>query len=582
MRKRQAWLTAAVMSIALPYLASPAPPLQGASAPLPAAPDSAAGSFAESVDVAVVNVDVVVRDKSGKLVDGLRREDFALFEDGKTVEVTNFSLSRPAPTAAQAPPDVYPPGPPAATAAAGAESAPTRERLNLVVFVDNANMLPFDRNRVLKQLRGFLQQTLASEDRVLLLTHDLGLHVRHAFREDPRSLDSAIDKLEKESAGGLSTVLETRQAMEQIRDLGCGNFDAAKSLARAHAESVLARVKATYANLHHLLESLGGLDGRKVLLYVGNGVPNQVGTDVFGFLEEFCSRPLSLERVTTASLLHQVTAAANANRVTFYTLEAVGLRSYASAQNDRPLVSTELNQRIEADRQDSLANLARETGGRAALNGNDFRHDLEAIAADLNGSYSLGFISAHPGDGKVHTIRVELKPPGLRADYRQSYRDRSPAERLEGQLEAALIHGYGANPLAASLKLGTATPAEHGRVLVPAQLRFPFGKLVFLPGGDDARHGRVSILVGVLDGRGGMSPIRREQLPLRIPEADTQRILASQLGHDVKLLLEPGHQRVVFAVRDEVGRVSSCLIQDLDVDKKGVVNVVFVAPPRAR
>jgi hypothetical protein len=364
--------------------------------------------------------------------------------------------------------------------------------------------------------------------------------------------------------------------MEQIKSIRCSDKDQAQALARAHADAVFADVKLTYASLHHLLESLGGLDGRKALLYVGDGVASQPGIDVFGEVQELCGTgqiDFGNLKLDASPLLRQVTATANANLVTFYTLEASGLRTYASAENQRPLVSFEVSRAVDADRQDSLTNLARETGGRFALNGNDFSRDLKEIAADLAGGYSLGFTPAHAADGKIHAIRIELKRPGLKAAYRTSYRERSAAERLEGQVEAALIHGFTDNPLAASLKLGTAAPAEHGRVLMPVQVRVPFGKLAFVPR-DDGRHGRVSIFVGSMDERGGMSAIQRVQLPLRIPEADLKRVLASHLGYDAKLLLGPGRQRIAFAVRDDVARVSASLIQELEVDKQGHATAV--------
>ena len=63
---------------------------------------------------------------------------------------------------------------------------------------------------------------------------------------------------------------------------------------------------------------------------------------------------------------------------------------------------------------------------------------------------------------------------------------------------------------------------------------------------------------------------------------DVQRVLASHLGYDVKLLLAPGRQRIAFAVRDDVARVSASVIQELDVDKKGTVSAVSAAPAGAR
>jgi VWFA-related protein len=558
--------------------AGAAPPAASAPAPMSGLfPERADESFVESIDVSVVSIDVVVRDKSGKQVTGLTRDDFALFVDGQQVDISNFyalggGAGQPVAAAGTAAPAPVP--------AADVGSLPKRERLNLVIFVDNASLHPFDRNRILKQLHAFLQQTLGPEDQVLLVAHDRGLQVRHAFRDSPSTLGAALDKLEKEAASGLSLDLATRQTMELIQQLGCNRRDEAQSVARAHADTVFAELKMTYASLYHLLESLGGIEGRKVLLYLGDGVATQVGTDVFGQIEEMCrdaSQFANLKLDATAPL-RQVVATANANLVTLYTLEATGLRSYVSAEHQRPLVSFQLSRMIEADRQDSLTSLARETGGRTALNGNDFSRDLQEIAADLDSGYSLGLTPPHPGDGKIHQLKVELKRPGLRAGYRQSYRDRSAAERLEGQVEAALIHGYADNPLAAMLKLGTASPSEHGRVLVPVQVRVPFGKLAFVPR-EDGRHGRISIFAGNMDARGGMSAIQRVQLPLRIPEAELKRVLASHLGYDVKLLLEPGRQRIAFAIRDDVAHVSSSLIQEVDIDQRGTATALPGATP---
>jgi len=536
--------------------------------------------FEESIEVTVVNLDVVVRDRSGKLATGLTRADFAFFVDGKQVEITNFLSPEERPQPAS--PAMSEP----ANAPAGVAPEGQGQSLSLIVYVDNANMRPFDRNRLLKQVRSFLQKTLAPTDRVLVVTNDLGLHVRHQFREALASLAPVLDQMEKETGAGIGRDIARRQGFEELHDLiqslGCArSFDQARSMAQADAESALSEERVAYAELHHLLRSLGGVEGRKALLYLGDGMATHAGADIFGLLQELCPAQglhLHLEPVDSTSLMRQVIADANANLVTLHMLEATGFQTYASAEHPgQPLLSYELTQQIAADRQDSLTSLARETGGRSALNGADFSHDLEQIAAELGGAYSLGFTPIRAGEGKAHQVRVEVKRPGLHASYRSSYRDRTPQERLDGQVEAALLHGQTDNPLAASLKVGAGTTSEHGRILVPVQIRVPFVKLAFLPRDDAARHGRVNIVIGNIDARGGMAPLQRMQLPLRIPDADAKRILASHLGYDLKLLLEPGHQRLAFVVRDDLARISSCVVQELDVDKKGAVSSVASA-----
>ena len=46
--------------------------------------------LSESIEVRVVNVDVVVADRDGKPVTGLTKDDFEIFEDKKPQVITNF------------------------------------------------------------------------------------------------------------------------------------------------------------------------------------------------------------------------------------------------------------------------------------------------------------------------------------------------------------------------------------------------------------------------------------------------------------------------------------------------------------
>jgi hypothetical protein len=97
LRVRTMILVAATLVVAIASEAWAAPPAAGSgqAAQSPAGDadlftGAAQDSFGESIQVTVVSIDVVVRDKSGKPVTGLTRDDFALRVDGKPVEITNF------------------------------------------------------------------------------------------------------------------------------------------------------------------------------------------------------------------------------------------------------------------------------------------------------------------------------------------------------------------------------------------------------------------------------------------------------------------------------------------------------------
>src|SRR5215471_9441288 len=83
------------------------------------APPQPAGSRATfSSTTSLVVVDVTVRDKSGKLIEGLSQKDFTLLEDGKPQKISVFEFEKLAtdPAPVEKPPtledaDIDPPAP---------------------------------------------------------------------------------------------------------------------------------------------------------------------------------------------------------------------------------------------------------------------------------------------------------------------------------------------------------------------------------------------------------------------------------------------------------------------------------------
>lgn len=153
--------------------------LLAASTPAFSASPPAPPSFGEVVEVSIVDVDVYVTDKNGNRVTGLKKGDFAVFEDGKLVDVSNFAeLSRSALPTREAPATAPPVGG-TADADAKAPVADPERRLSLVVFLDNLHLRPEHRTRAVEQIRKFLFQNVRAGDRVMLVTYDINLRTRH-------------------------------------------------------------------------------------------------------------------------------------------------------------------------------------------------------------------------------------------------------------------------------------------------------------------------------------------------------------------------------------------------------------------
>ncbi len=83
--------------------------------------------------------------------------------------------------------------------------------------------------------------------------------------------------------------------------------------------------------------------------------------------------------------------------------------------------------------QDTLRELAEQTGGFASLNTNNVAPAFERIVDANSRYYVLGYYPpTHPRDGRFHKIEVRVKRPGLRVEARKGYaspRGRTPEER---------------------------------------------------------------------------------------------------------------------------------------------------------
>jgi VWFA-related protein len=200
-------LPTATLLLALPLLAQE---------PIPDQP------FAESIDVEVANVEVYVTGRDGRPVQGLSRVDFELFVDGHKVEIVNFSEVA---EGSAVPSKELPSKEPAPIPVAGAESPETKPApppepppLSLVVFVDNANLRPAGRKRVLRQIQSFFDSAVGPRDRVMLVTHDQGLNVRRPLSPGKESLTADLQKLEKLAARGFQQDIQFRQTVQLIQD----------------------------------------------------------------------------------------------------------------------------------------------------------------------------------------------------------------------------------------------------------------------------------------------------------------------------------------------------------------------------
>ncbi|HEX2163624.1 MAG TPA: VWA domain-containing protein, partial [Thermoanaerobaculia bacterium] len=515
--------------------------------------------FVDTVDVRVVNVDVFVTDKKGNPVSGLDRDDFELVEDGRPVAITNFyAVEEGRPRGGLAPGQIadLPLPPPDAPQPI---EIPEEQRLHLVVYVDNFNIRPANRNRVLDDVGYFLTTQLDRDDRVMLVTYDRTLNVRQAFTSDPRLIAGALDEVERVTGHAVARDDERRRILEQIEE--SRTVSAAASYARMHAESMDNDLRFTIGALKELIGTLAGLPGRKAILYVSDGVPMVPGQDVFYAVDaQFAGQGAS--GILTDSMTYdasrefrELAAQANASRVSFYTLDAAGLRldSSFSAQNARPTASHLIDSTFNSNHQSPLRFLADTTGGMAIVNTNNVLPALGRVARDFDTYYSLGFSPTHAANGRYH--RVEVRVVGRRdlvVRHREGYRDKTIEARMTDGTVAALHFDSESNPLGARLRFTDTTRQEGRFYQVNVDVEVPIGELVLVPHGE-THEARLRLFIAARDSEGDSSPVQQLTVPISIPNGEVEAARKQLYRYSVPLVMRPGAHRVAVGLRDELG-----------------------------
>lgn len=150
--------------------------------------------FSETIDVRVVNVEVVVTDRQGNRVQGLKPSDFELLVDGKPTPIDYFTeiedgLALGARNGDMAAVPSVDPNAPVGT--------------NFLIFIDDLFSIERDRNRVLDRLRDDLG-TLRPVDRVAVVAFD-GKSAETLTGWTPRSmeLEEALDRARERPTRGM-------------------------------------------------------------------------------------------------------------------------------------------------------------------------------------------------------------------------------------------------------------------------------------------------------------------------------------------------------------------------------------------
>lgn len=589
-----AWLATLVAAAWVCFGSAPAVAAQEQPAPQSDEPPI----FSEQIRVEVVELEVIVTDRDGEPVTDLERVDFEVRLDGEPIEITNFYAVGSA-TASPAP---------EGTAEEGA-IVPLDRRLHLAIVVD-LRSLPFGRvKRALEDVATGVLEGLGAGDEVMVASLDRRFEVHQPFTGDLQAAAQALRAVSTASAGVGEGERDLRRiAQELVRisppssggSSGGGGFggglasEADAELVRAlardlrnsidqYAERRHLEARATAQVLEEVVDRMGGLAGRKVVLYVGGGIEERPGEALRIAWQDKFSNPAYGVSVGAGESFPQgesllptfvrVGERANAKGVVFYALAPetgvrslgvsaeIGGLSTADTQNFAANVGTA----FDVARGAPLAALAARTGGTARVGGGDLSGFLGQIQRDSGSYYSLGIrLAETDAADEQHRVKVRVNRRGLRVRHRETVRPRTAVEKAEAATLASLVHGEGENELGVSIEFGPAEVDEEGLLLLPMTVRFPLMRLVLVPQGE-LHVGQATLLMAAMDDEQDLSSMQSVELPIRVPTEDLVGALQRLAQYEATLRIRPGRHRIAVGLHDQMGDTTSTVVAEHDV-----------------
>ena len=534
-------------------------------------------TFVDEVTLTIANLVVYVTDKKGRAVTDLTKDDFEIYQDGDPKRITNFKLytdevvrSELGVTEGLDVPEATPI--PDATAEAGPQP------VYLVLYIDNQNLDPLDRNRVLSQTRDFVRTSLHPPAQMMVVAYQRSFEVLQEFTSDPSAVLKAM-RLVRTYTGGRTERDSSRQdIVERIQRAeseqragssrsGAGNQSGGRAwneiynLIDNYAKESVNDLQFTLDSLRQIITSLTGLPGKKGVIYVSNGLPMIPGMELFYEASKGMNDSTILSRMfeyDRTRIYRQLAATANAQDVTLYTIDATGLSLQGMGSAEYATASDPMMSSIGRNNYtDSLRFLSDETGGITIFNTNDIGPKLEFVTQDMFTYYSIGYPLQASGQDKVHRVKVKLRDDPAFSDYELRYRPRFVEKSLETRVQdrvvSSLVFEIDENPIGLEVEAGTPAAATEDRWLLPTHLSFPLNSIALLPEGDDLVS-RIVLFIAARDTDGKKSDLVRQEHEIRVPASLYEDARGKNFTIDTQLLMEAGRYKIAIALLDPLTR----------------------------
>ena len=540
-------------------------------------------------------VDVVVTDKKGQPVTGLKAEDFTVEENGKKQKTSVFVppgiTNQTAPT--EAPPGIL-------------SNHPENVRpkgIPTLLLLDATNSPFKDQSYARSQMLKYVLEQGQSGHSMAVLTLTDQLRVLQQFTSDPQMLMRAIKNLrpQEQVLASAGPVPESHAVASGVGHLGGGGnaANATVAVVTAAAQSFAdlqvaysqeRRTLITIEAMKSLSQMLGGLPGRKNVVWLTASLPfdlipedrNVSDAELTADLPSI--RQKSIGTITAGELASQQrqlhgqeikeaeTQLASAN-VAIYPVDLLGLMSgmessasrQGSVSHDTAISDVSLSQvSSQQSSHGTMEEVAAQTGGKAYFNQNEIKDGISLAVSDEKASYTLGYYPENKKwDGKLRNIKVKVDQGDTQLRYRKGYFAIDPAPSKDHGFEQEVATALEFNAPATQVSfMAQAKPMDPGKV-----------RVVFLVdartvSAEDASGGKklnVSLYATVYNSAGKMLANRSIKVDRAFDAATYQQILDKGMMVPIDLEIPSGGNQLRLAVLDNktglIGTVSGPLGQ---------------------
>jgi VWFA-related protein len=535
------------------------------------------------ISTELVQLDVVVTDKKGRIVTGLKKEDFELFENGKKQQINFFEFITGGlrPGAAKTPEEARVPGPEVSPQGAGAGDI---KRIFAFV-VDDLTIRHDDLVYIRQMLGNFVDAQMQPSDLVAIVRTVGGKGLLQQFTTDKVMLKRAIAALTPKThhlaafnnpdapriannpqallAGSVTDPQAVLEEATSDFDVSTGQSADPNSALEDTNKGIRAYMSLGTASF--VIDSMKELPGRKSLVLISGGLPI------------LSSRPGS-ESSNISYFLNLLSDNATRAGVAIHTMDIRGLeahRAVASFEDapGRSMLSTPGSSATGAlggafgrtidesmlganpiESHQSLRLLASVTGGIAVLNKNNFDEGLQQIVSASDGYYLLAYTPADGKfDNKFRELKIKVKGEDFKVYSRRGYlaREDKPAAKPATKQEQILAAVK--SPLARreinldAMLLYKALPPSQGGIDIHLVID---PKKLHLDEVDGRRETNLDVAGFVFDELGKLRGGFSETINARLTPEEVARISKGGLTYAANTTLPPGSYQVRIAVRD--------------------------------